>query len=164
MENALRQQSCKYDTTYQRSAESFQKQYAEKIVDIEELYQEGKQSCFCPFYLGRDTLRFAHVVFLSYNYLFNDGFRDTIDPYLENSIIIFDEAHNVPGSAEENQSFELDNIMLAQASTEIKDLLKYMNQKKTSHLIPERENMVFAELKTMNELCESLQNFLSALA
>jgi Rad3-related DNA helicase len=81
-------------------------------VDIEEVYKEGRDQKFCPFYLGRDSLRYAHVVFLSYNYLFNDGFRDTISDYLHDSILIFDEAHNVPASAEENQSFEIDNILL----------------------------------------------------
>jgi Rad3-related DNA helicase len=79
-------------------------------------------------------LRFAHVVFLSYSYLFNEGYRDTIKDYLQDSIIIFDEAHNVVSSAEENQSFELDNILLSQSISEMKDFFKFYSSTKTSHL------------------------------
>jgi Rad3-related DNA helicase len=123
---------CTYDSNYNSKSEAFQKLYAEKIVDIEELCQHGSSHNFCPFYLGRDTLRFAHVVFLNYNYLFNDGFRDTIKDYLKDSIIIFDEAHNVVSSSEENQSFEIEDIMLIQAINEIKEIRKFHTKREFS--------------------------------
>jgi Rad3-related DNA helicase len=46
----------------------------------------------------------AHIVFLPYNYLTHREYRIMLEKYIGNSIIIFDEAHNVSGASEEGFS------------------------------------------------------------
>jgi regulator of telomere elongation helicase 1 len=48
----------------------------------------------------------AHVIFLPYNYLTHREYRIMLNKYLDNSIIIFDEAHNVAQVAEEGYSIK----------------------------------------------------------
>jgi Rad3-related DNA helicase len=98
------------------------------VLDIEDLFEKGKNSQICPFYLGRDLLKPAHVVFLPYNYLLNDGFLDTVRDFIGESIMIFDEAHNVPNSAQENQSFEFDTRTMSNSMIEMKEMLKWVNK------------------------------------
>lgn len=99
-------------------------------MDIEDLFQTTKSETICPFYLGRDMLKPAHVVFLPYNYLLNDGFLDTVRDYIKGSILIFDEAHNVASSAEENQTFTFDTGAMSNALIEMKDMMKFTKKQK----------------------------------
>jgi Rad3-related DNA helicase len=101
-EYKMRMKSCLWDRNYRSNNSNYIKQYSSELLDIEDLFDYTKQEHVCPFYLGRDMLKPAHVVFLPYNYLMNDGFLDTVRDYISGSILIFDEAHNVPSSAAEN--------------------------------------------------------------
>lgn len=49
----------------------------------------------CPFFLSRNILPDADIVFVPYNYLIDPLSRRSIGISIENSILIFDEAHNV---------------------------------------------------------------------
>jgi len=49
----------------------------------------------------------AHIVFLPYSYLTTKKFRITVKEFLKNSIIIFDEGHNVGTCCEEGSSIDL---------------------------------------------------------
>ncbi len=65
------------------------------IMDIEELVTSMKSRNICPFYFTRDTVEQADILFVPYNYLVDPTFRSSLGIPLENSILIFDEAHNV---------------------------------------------------------------------
>jgi regulator of telomere elongation helicase 1 len=43
----------------------------------------------------KDRAAFADVIFMPYNYLINNKIRGNFEINFENSIIIFDEAHNI---------------------------------------------------------------------
>lgn len=49
----------------------------------------------CPFFLSRSILPDADIIFVPYNYLIDPLSRRSIGISIENSILIFDEAHNV---------------------------------------------------------------------
>lgn len=49
----------------------------------------------CPFFLSRSVLPDADIVFVPYNYLIDPLARRSIGISIENSVLIFDEAHNV---------------------------------------------------------------------
>jgi Rad3-related DNA helicase len=58
----------------------------------------GIRGCqICPFFLTRNMLPEAEIVFVPYNYLIDPMARRSIGISIENSILIFDEAHNVVG-------------------------------------------------------------------
>lgn len=50
----------------------------------------------CPFFLSREMADSADILFMPYQYLLDGRTRATLDkiPW-ENSVVIFDEAHNV---------------------------------------------------------------------
>jgi regulator of telomere elongation helicase 1 len=127
-EYMMKSDSCQYDKNYRMNHDSFIQKYAEKIMDIEDLFDDAKENTCCPFYLGRDMLKPAHVVFLPYNYLLNDGFIDTIKDHIGGSVLIFDEAHNVSGTAEDCQSFKFESSTMVNATAEIKDMMKFVNK------------------------------------
>ena len=51
---------------------------------------------FCPYYASKDRVGAADVIFMPYNYLIDDKIRENYEIDYANSVIIFDEAHNVP--------------------------------------------------------------------
>lgn len=61
----------------------------------------------------------ADVIFMPYNYLIDPVLRKTQEIDLKNTIIIFDEAHNLEGSCAEATSFSLTNVQLSACLEEV---------------------------------------------
>ncbi|SBT78985.1 DNA repair helicase, putative [Plasmodium ovale] len=82
-------------------------------MDVETLSEIGKGNSvgqnihFCPFYATREIQNECHVIFLPYNYLFEESTRKILKLNLENSIIIIDEGHNIENVAEDAVSFKI---------------------------------------------------------
>jgi len=45
------------------------------VVDIEDMVQKGKQNRFCPFFMSREMVKDADIVFMPYNYLLDPKLR-----------------------------------------------------------------------------------------
>lgn len=50
---------------------------------------------FCPYYASKDRASAADIIFMPYNYLIDEKIRENYEIDFKNSVIIFDEAHNV---------------------------------------------------------------------
>jgi len=74
-------------------------------MDIEELHQRGLQEHTCPFYFSRESLTNADLVLAPYNYVLDRQLRRSINLNFKDSIVIFDEAHNLESCASEAASF-----------------------------------------------------------
>jgi Rad3-related DNA helicase len=59
---------------------------------------------------------------MPYNYILDDSVRVNSLQNLENAIVIFDEAHNIAGSSEQSQSFDLTEDNLDETIEEIRQL------------------------------------------
>src|ERR1700735_5418231 len=56
----------------------------------------GEQKGWCPYFLARHLITQANVVVYSYQYIIDPKISDLISRELkENSIVVFDEAHNI---------------------------------------------------------------------
>ncbi len=66
-----------------------------KVLDIEDLNRLGRSMGPCPFYLSREMAVTANIVFMPYNYLIDAKIRGGLATKWENSVLIFDEAHNI---------------------------------------------------------------------
>jgi len=55
----------------------------------------------------RDRLPFADLLILPYNYVLDEELRQQINLSLEESVIVFDEGHNIEAHCEELFQFEL---------------------------------------------------------
>ncbi len=103
--------------------------YEQPVMDMEDLVAFGKLNKVCPFYHTRSLLKDAELLFVPYNYLFDRDARESslaeID--FENSILIFDEAHNLEEFASESASFDLGSGDVAGCIGEVQRALQYMD-------------------------------------
>lgn len=49
----------------------------------------------CPYYLSKELHKSADIVFAPYNYVIDRGYRNSLNITWNNSVLIFDEAHNL---------------------------------------------------------------------
>lgn len=88
-------------------------------LDIEELHETGKSMNACPYYVMKDRAGAADVVFMPYSYIIDQKYRENFAINWENSVIIFDEAHNVPQCCEDSASFSIDSDTLEKINAEL---------------------------------------------
>ncbi|EEY53161.1 uncharacterized protein PITG_06792 [Phytophthora infestans T30-4] len=100
------------------------KKQAQPIMDIEELVTTMKEKIICPFFLTRNMLPEAEIVFVPYNYLIDPMARRSIGISIENSILIFDEAHNVESIASEAASYALSSNDISGCISEVDTFIR----------------------------------------
>jgi regulator of telomere elongation helicase 1 len=108
------------------------------VMDMEDLVTMGKQHKVCPFYYSRSQVEEADLVLVPYNYLFDKDSRATTlaDIPWDNTVIIFDEAHNLESFASESASFDLSTLDISRCIQEISRALGYVEA------FPEHENKI----------------------
>ena len=83
----------------------------------------------------------ANIIFMSYNYIFNDIYRHImkIGPLLEDSIIVIDEAHNILNLCEDSKTRAVDykNIITAIEKTNLEEKNKDEEIKQSEQYILE---------------------------
>lgn len=89
------------------------------IRDIEDLKKMGTEDKICSYYFSQDSSKNADLILLPYNYLLDNSIRSTLNINWSNSIIIFDEAHNLEKIASDAASF---SITAGEIGTCIKEL------------------------------------------
>ena len=95
-------------------------------LDIESLCINGKKETFCPFYQQIESAKtYSDIVFMPYNYIFDEYINDIMGIDVENNIIIIDEAHNIRQVCEESKSIEINNNDFNDIITDIENLLNY---------------------------------------
>eukprot|EP00842_Homolaphlyctis_polyrhiza_P002065 jgi/Hompol1/285/HPOL_000400-RA len=85
--------SCTFHTASQ--APKTKAAAASTIMDMEDLVKFGQQTKSCPYFISKDMLPRADLIFLPYNYLIDATARSSLRIDLNNAILIFDEGHNV---------------------------------------------------------------------
>jgi regulator of telomere elongation helicase 1 len=65
------------------------------VADIEELHKLSERHKFCPYYSQKERVAAADIIFMPYNYLLDEKIRENFNLEYDNSIIIFDEGHNI---------------------------------------------------------------------
>lgn len=99
-----RVQSCPFLIDQKKMSSTSFKQ----ALNIEDLQNFGERSSVCSYYHAKRFSEICDVVVLSYNYIVDSIYRQSIKEYLENSFIVFDEAHNLTRVLEEACSWEMD--------------------------------------------------------
>ncbi|TDH73356.1 hypothetical protein CCR75_007110 [Bremia lactucae] len=123
MQNLACRSTCKdRRCMYKLGFDSYVKRSTKQIqppMDIEELVTTMKKKSVCPFFLSRNMLQDAEIVFVPYNYLIDPLARRSIGISIMNSILIFDEAHNVESIASEAASYALSSNDISGCISEI---------------------------------------------
>lgn len=99
------------------------------IRDIEDLIKYGITEELCPYYYSREYSEDADLILLPYNYLIDESIRKTLKGRWENSIVIFDEAHNLERVASDAASFTWTSLDISQCIVELKKLLAIFQQR-----------------------------------
>ncbi|KAG8379928.1 hypothetical protein BUALT_Bualt07G0140700 [Buddleja alternifolia] len=95
----------------------------EDPIDIEDLVNIGRSSGPCPYYLSRELHKDVDILFAPYNYLIDRGNRKSLKIDWNNSILIFDEAHNLEGLCADAASFDLPSGLLSACISEAKNCI-----------------------------------------
>lgn len=77
------------------------------VYDIEDLNKVGRLHSQCPYYLARSKLSNVDIAVIPYNYILTPSIRKKLPLKIENSVVIFDEAHNLERICEDIMSFKL---------------------------------------------------------
>lgn len=72
------------------------------ILDIENLGRLGLEHQCCPYYVSKEIIKTADIIFMPYNYLIDPHIRRVTQINLRDAIVILDEAHNVEKVCEES--------------------------------------------------------------
>lgn len=76
------------------------------VVDIEEAHHYGMRCQSCPYYGTMKAVEHADVILAPYQYLLNVAILKQLSIVDEQTVIIFDEAHNVVDNILDSNSFE----------------------------------------------------------
>lgn len=98
--------TCSYHQRVESSKEAPQFRNA-GVLDIEDLVTAGRKLKCCPYFVSRELIPDADIVFMPYNYLLDPMARKANKVELNNTIVILDEAHNVEKICEESASVQL---------------------------------------------------------
>ena len=93
-----------------------------EILDIEDLTTQGRERHVCPYYVSREAAETADLVLVPYSYLLQPSFRSTLRLNWSQSVVVFDEAHNLESFASEAASFKVDSVDIAGVIREIDEL------------------------------------------
>ncbi|XVE52106.1 hypothetical protein DITRI_Ditri02bG0095600 [Diplodiscus trichospermus] len=89
-------------------------------LDIEDLVNIGRKFGPCPYYVSRELHKVVDIVFAPYNYLIDRDYRRSLNLEWHNSILIFDEAHNLENICADAASFDLSSGLLTACISEAK--------------------------------------------
>ncbi|CUI12354.1 DEAD/DEAH box RNA helicase, putative [Bodo saltans] len=110
------------------------------VHDVEDLVKAGRSVGFCPYFYERAVSRDAEIVFLPYTYLFDPSVRKQLPFSLEDSILIIDEAHNLPSVLSGSANTNLHPVAIAQAMRELSVAIETLrNEVRGGELDRERE-------------------------
>ena len=91
-------------------------------MHVQELVEECKNPKLCPYEMASLMAQDGKVIIADYNYIFNPNIRDSLfartGKKLEESIIIVDEGHNLPGRARELLTTRISSFMIDKALKE----------------------------------------------
>ncbi|XP_065827225.1 Fanconi anemia group J protein-like isoform X2 [Oscarella lobularis] len=102
----------------------------DSIWDIEELVSFGKEKKMCPYFISRNLLDQADIIFCPYNYLIDPKIRFQMKLHLEEQIVILDEAHNIEDTSRDAASGVF-------TDEQLRDVLQDLNQMTTAEILKE---------------------------
>lgn len=98
----------------------------EAVWDIEDLVTEGVRQEKCPYYAARDLVFYADISLCTYQYLLDPIIRHESrfeGAIRNNSIVVFDEAHNIPSVCEEALSISSSMSFLKELITSLEPMV-----------------------------------------
>mmetsp|Transcript_5711 Transcript_5711/g.8354 ORF Transcript_5711/g.8354 Transcript_5711/m.8354 type:complete len:867 (-) Transcript_5711:181-2781(-) len=103
------------------------------IFDLEQLRQWGRDKGWCPYYLTRRAINHANILVFNYQYMLDPKVAKMVSAELEaESIVVFDEAHNIDSVCIEALSVDIHERSLDQATRSLGRLSSEVSRIKAS--------------------------------
>ncbi|GKY99980.1 hypothetical protein MPSEU_000951500 [Mayamaea pseudoterrestris] len=130
------------------------------VMDMEDLVKMGNEHKVCPFYYTRSQVENAELILVPYNYLFDKDAKESTLQGIDwkNSVVIFDEAHNLESFASESASFDLSNTDIAGCIMDVNKTINYIDSGQESIQNLKRENMLRLKMIFL-KLEDTIANF-----
>lgn len=123
--------TCSYFDTFRAAGEATS--MPSGIYSLDELKKWGASKNWCPYYLTRQALNHANVLVFNYQYMLDPKVAKMVSKELESeSIIVFDEAHNIDSVCIEAFSVTIQSRHLEQATRSLGRLSGEINRVKAS--------------------------------
>eukprot|EP00523_Entomoneis_sp_CCMP467_P007888 CAMPEP_0168720800 /NCGR_PEP_ID=MMETSP0724-20121128/1753_1 /TAXON_ID=265536 /ORGANISM="Amphiprora sp., Strain CCMP467" /LENGTH=844 /DNA_ID=CAMNT_0008767421 /DNA_START=1 /DNA_END=2532 /DNA_ORIENTATION=- len=137
-------ETCSYYDNFQAAGESTT--MPSGVYDLEELQKWGKQRGWCPYYLTRQAINHANILVYNYQYMLDPKVAKMVSKELESeTILVFDEAHNIDSVCIEALSVTINDRGLEQATRSLGRLSSEVSRLKASdsqRLQQEYQNLV----------------------
>ena len=137
-------ETCSYYDNYQAAGESTS--IPSGVYDLVELQKWGKARGWCPYYLTRQAINHANILVFNYQYMLDPKVAKMVSKELEaESIIVFDEAHNIDSVCIEALSVTINDRGLEQATRSLGRLSSEVSRLKATdsqRLQQEYQNLV----------------------
>ena len=78
-----------------------------QVLGVKDYVKVGKNHNMCPYYLMKTQVQNCDVAVIPYNYVIDKDLREQTGIQFEDSVIIFDEGHNLNQYCEDLYTFEL---------------------------------------------------------
>ncbi|KAI9292133.1 DNA repair helicase [Neoconidiobolus thromboides FSU 785] len=106
---------------------------ASGIYTLEDLRVICKEKQLCPYYLSRKLIGIANVIIYSFHYLLDPKVANLISKELpQNSIVVFDEAHNIDNVCLESLSIDIGRPTLEASLKSVNKLAEKVQEIKAS--------------------------------
>jgi len=120
------------------------------VHSLDNLKEVGKEKKWCPYFMARHLINLANVVVYNYQYMLDPRISGMVSREIEKeSIIVFDEAHNIDNVCIEALSVLLDRKTILASSQNVNKLAREIQQ---------------AEATDSRRLNEEYQNLVRGLA
>ena len=134
------------------------------IEDIEDLFKEGREKVFCPyFYNISKTKNCANLTFMTYNYILDPKIRKKLNIFENNSIVILDEAHNICNILENIFSKKININELEKIQKLLQMILDFINYKNDylsneNPLLSMNPNKIDNEINIIKKFISKIEN------
>lgn len=101
------------------------------VYNLEDLKEYGRKKGWCPYFLARYSITHANIVVYSYHYLLDPKIADLVSKEISrNSVVVFDEAHNIDNVCIESMSINISRRILDRATSNLNMLHDHLSKMK----------------------------------
>ena len=114
-------------------------------MHVDQILKKVENEDICAWATSRDAARSTNIIVCDYNHIFVEGVRESSLPVmgveLENTIIIVDEAHNLPDRIRSGLERTIDDQVFKWALDNVKNTRETLQKTETELDIPESKRV-----------------------
>lgn len=99
------------------------------VYNLSDIKDLGRKNMWCPYFLARYSISVSNAVVYSYHYLLDPKIAELVSKELgKDSVVVFDEAHNIDSVCIESMSVNIHRRHLDSATQSIRSLKNSVNE------------------------------------